>query len=51
MSTVESVAVAVGVPLSVLVFLAADDSELDRLGHEAVQNLKLAVFDLMKASA
>jgi len=50
LSTIEKVAAALDIPLSLLFFVAADPSELKGLSHEIVEKLSTAAFDLMKRS-
>ncbi len=47
MSTVEALSKALKVPLSVLMFLASDESERGELGEELSQRLSSAVVGLM----
>lgn len=51
LTTVESIARALKIPLSVLVFLAAQSSEIKELSSEQIDNLSNSVLGLMDASA
>lgn len=48
LSTLESIANALEIPLSVLLFLAADDDELNGLDREIVEKLSTAAIQLMR---
>jgi hypothetical protein len=47
-STVESLAMGLDVPISVLVFLASDASEIKGLDDDLAQKLSYAAFKLMQ---
>jgi transcriptional regulator with XRE-family HTH domain len=49
-STLETISHGLQVPLSMLVFLAADSAELDVLGDDVKEKLSAALFSLLKAS-
>jgi len=48
-STIEAIAAALNIPLSILIFLSADRSELDILDESLVQKLSHTVFELIHA--
>ena len=48
-STIEAIATALNIPLSILVFLSAERSELDSLGDSLVEKLSHTVFELIHA--
>lgn len=50
-SALESIASALAIPVSLLVFLAADSSEFDILGTDVKDKLSAAVVNLLKATA
>lgn len=49
LSSVEKIAVAMGVPTPILLFLAAEDGELNGIDAETAQRLSVAVMDVMRA--
>jgi transcriptional regulator with XRE-family HTH domain len=48
-STIEAIAAALNIPLSILVFLSAERSELDSLDDSLVEKLSHTVFELIHA--
>jgi transcriptional regulator with XRE-family HTH domain len=50
-STIEGIASALDVPVSILVFLAANDDELSGLGPELREKLSYTALRLMEASS
>lgn len=51
LSTIRSIADALGVPFSVLIFLAADKEELSKVNPELAEKLSLTTLKLIEASA
>jgi transcriptional regulator with XRE-family HTH domain len=49
-STIESIAAALDIPLSILVFLAADHDELSSFSPELADSISLTAFRLIRAS-
>ena len=50
LSTLQGVAKALGIPLSVLMFLSAEDDELSCLGTEIAEKLSWVTFKLIQES-
>jgi len=50
-STLESISRGLQVPISMLVFLAADAAELSVLGADVKEKMSTALFSLLQASA
>jgi transcriptional regulator with XRE-family HTH domain len=51
-STIESIAIALDIPLSIIIFLAADsDNELKDLSPELVEKLSFTALNLMRVTA
>lgn len=48
-STLEKIANALNIPLSILVFLSADRTELDNMNDDLIQKLSHTVFELIHA--
>jgi len=51
LSVLEAIANSLDIPLSVLLFLAAEENELNGLDTEIVQKLSVAALQLMRRSA
>jgi len=51
LSTLEKIAAALGVPLSVLVFVGTAPSELENLAPEIVEKLSAATMNLLRATS
>lgn len=49
LSSVQKIANALGIPTPILLFLAADKSELEGIDAETSQRLSAAVMDVMRA--
>jgi transcriptional regulator with XRE-family HTH domain len=47
LNTVESISKALNVPVSVLVFIAAEREEITELGEEQIEELTLSIMGLM----
>jgi transcriptional regulator with XRE-family HTH domain len=50
-SALEAIANALDIPISLLVFFAADSSEFDFLGQDVKEKLSTAVINLLKSTA
>ncbi len=46
-STIKDIATALNIPLSILVFLSAESSELDNLGEALVEKLSYRLFKII----
>lgn len=49
LASVEKIAAAMGVPTPILLFLAAEDGELDGIDAETAQRLSVAVMNVVRA--